>query len=203
MNKALCLVLRDKLVGLPFVDVLAAMAQTLTRDDVNQDTQLGYTKREPVSTDCLGIECEGREVSLIPNSNRKSIIYFEDYGISTTDVWHGHTGYNSSIRLVCWLNRLNLVGNKYQDVAGRMMAAIIARLCTGNPQNVGMFIRLTVQVARIPPQDPALFSRYTYFESDRQYLRPPFEFFAIDFNCKFYVPANCLQDIDWNVQGCN
>jgi hypothetical protein len=204
MNQELAILLRNKLVGLPFVEVLAGLAKTVTTEDPigEGDRPSVVTKRFPVCADTLGPACQGKEVVLNPDSRRKSIIYFEDFGISSTGKIHGHNTFNSSLRLVCWLNRANLVGGHYEVISGRVMAAILARLVGGNPESDGLFTRLTIDVARIPPQDAALFGRYTYNEVDRQYLRPPFEFFAIDFTCKYAVSSKCLADINWNVELC-
>lgn len=204
MNKELATVLRNKLASLPFVDVLAGLAQTVTTQDSNLENPeaAAVVKRFPVSYDTLGVDCQGKEVGLMPDSSRKSIIYFEDFGIATTGRLHGQTGYNSSLRLICWINRANLVGDSYKEISGRCMASIIDLLAGRNPENVGMFNRLTVDVVRIPQQDAGLFGRYTYNETDRQYLRPPFEFFGIDLTCKYYVPAKCLQGINWDNPKC-
>lgn len=196
--------LRDKLASLPFIDVLAGMAQTVTTQDSNLSNPeaAAVVKRFPVSYDVLGVDCQGKEISLNPDSSRKSIIYFEDFGISSTGRLHGQTGFSSNLRLICWLNRANLVGDTYTEISGRCMATIVDTLAGRSPENVGMFTRLTVDVARIPQQDAGLFGRYTYNEADRQYLRPPFEFFGIDLVCKFYVSAKCLDAINWNNPKC-
>lgn len=187
MNQELAIFLRNKLVGLPFIEILAGLAKTVTTQDPTDENITMVTKKFPVSSDALGDECKGKEMELTPDSRRKSIIYFEDFGISATGKVHGFNTFTSSIRLICWLNRANLVGNHYEVISGRVMAMIIEKLVSINPENGGMFTRLKVDVARIPPQDAALFGRYTYNEHDRQYLRPPFEFFGIDFTCKFAV----------------
>jgi hypothetical protein len=205
MNKELATVLRTKLAGLPFVDVLAGMAQTVTQSDPNQDDNAPavITKRFPVSYDVVGAgNCVGTEVVLIPDSFKKSIIYFEDFGITVTGRVHGMVAYSSNLRLICWINRANLVGDHYQEISGRCMASIVDALLTRNPENVGMFTRLIVNIARIPPQDAALFGKYTYDEATRQYLRPPFEFFGIDLIATYQAPAKCLAAINWTIQQC-
>jgi hypothetical protein len=205
MNKELATVLRTKLAGLPFVEILAGMVQTVTQSDPNQDENAPavITKRFPVSYDVVGAgNCVGTEVILMPDSSKKSLIYFEDYGIQVTGRIHGMVAYSSNLRLICWLNRANLVGDHYQEISGRCMASIVDRLLTQNPENVSMFTRLSVNVARIPPQDAALFGKYTYDETTRQYLRPPFEFFGIDLTATYQAPAKCLGGINWNIQQC-
>lgn len=204
MNKELAKVLKTRLLNLPFVDVMAGLAQTVTRDDQDSETAGKITTRFPVSydtnqpVDCLG----GPEKLLIPDSNRKSIIYFEDFGITEAQGRTGRSEYTSSIRLVCWMNRALLVGDIYKEVSGPAMAIIIEKLKFENPINFGMFQGLRCQVSRIPPQEAGVFGRYTYTEQQRQYLRPPFEFFAIDFVCKFYVSPNCIDQIQWTQKTC-
>ena len=204
MQKELCNILKGKLITLPFADLVAGMAQTLTTTDQDETNSTTITKRIPVSYDVwnAGADCFGREISLIPDSSRKSIIYFEDYGVTPATSTHGLQSFNASLRLVCWLNRSKLVGDNYTEIAGRCQSAIIGRLCHKNPENNGMFNRLKIDLSRIPPQDAAIFGRYTYNETDRQYLRPPFEFFAIDLLCNFQSNPKCLDSIAWNVESC-
>lgn len=202
MNKELSSIYKGKLTGLPFVDLLCGMVQTLTKDDPVDETKV-IQKKMPVTYDHnLDPDCIGQEILPIPDSSRKSIIYFEDFGISVIDKRHGLTKYQSSLRLICWLNRSKLVGDNYIEISGRVMATIVDRLANKSPYNSGMFTTITTRVARIPPQDAGLFSRYTYEEKDRQYLRPPFEFFGIDLQTDFFANQNCLEDIEWNLTNC-
>lgn len=202
MNKELSNVLKGKLAGLPFVDLLCGMVQTVTRDNMIDDTAGKVTKKFPVTYDHNDDECKGREIMVIPTTSKKSILYFEDFGVAVTDKRHGMSKYQSSLRLVCWLNRSELVGDQYADISGRCISAIVDTLAGRNPENIGIFTTLTVKVARIPPQDIGLFGRYTYNEQDRQVLRPPFEFFGIDLVCDYFVSSKCLNQIQWNQQTC-
>lgn len=206
MNNELSAVLRNKIAaaGLPFIDVLAGMATTVTTTDAgSEDGAPPVTKKFPVAfIHNQDPACTGKEFVLTPDSSRKSIIYFEDFGVTATGKVKGLNGFVSSLRLVCWLNQANLVGDHYQFVGGRIMATLIDLLTSGNPDNVDMFTRLQVDVAAIPPQDAGLFGRYTYNEPDRQYLRPPFQFFGIDLRCKYFVPSKCLNNISWSTVSC-
>lgn len=207
MNKALAKVLRDKLLTLPFVDVAAGLVQTVTTTDTVPTNETGgestITKKFPVATSVVPAHlCEGKEFRCIPNSKNRSILYFEEFGLTVGPKVHSQTTYVSQLRLVVWLNRKNLVGDAYTDISGRCMAAIVDRLAGQNPENVDIFTRLTIEVSKVLPQDSGVFARYTYNETDRQYLRPPFEFFAIDFTCKFQVRADCMESINWNIAVC-
>ena len=208
MNKELCNALKTRLASapaLPFAEVLAGMVQTVTYTDYDETNSTNVVKRMPVSydTNIAGVDCTGQEQSLVPNSNRKSMIYFEDFGIAFGGRAHGMAQFASSIRLICWMNRARLTNSIYQEISGPAMAAVIDKIGAGqNPANIGIFTRLTVEIVKIPPQDPALFSRYTYNETDRQYLRPPFEFFGIDLLCKYAVSSKCIDGISWGGETC-
>lgn len=195
MQKELGTILKNRLVDLPFIDVLAGIAQTVSITDTVGDGDSVTTttvKRVPVSDDTTEDKTIfGQEIILIPNEGRRSIIYFEDYGITEID-YNGRPGYQANIRLIAWFNRERTEsGETYARVSGKYMATIIERLRT-KPVNISIFSRLAVSLARIPPQDPALFGRYTYNETQRQYLRPPFEFFGLDLIARFTVSTNCL-----------
>lgn len=201
MNKEICHIFRGKLDTLPFKDVLAGMVQTVTMPD---ETETGTVlKRFPVAYDTNDTDpCyTSPERMLVPDSKRKSIIYFEDYGLGLLSN-RGDRQFESKVRLICWLNRANLVADKYQEITARCIAEIINRLETRNPQNISPFIKIQTRINNIPPQDAGLFSRYTYDETIRQYLRPPFEFFALDIVSHFELPINCIEQIQWDLSTC-
>lgn len=206
MNRELATVLKQKLLTpepLEFLELVAGMAYTVPTTDQNESGGV-VIKRRPVAydTNLNGNQCTGVEQSLIPNSNLKSVVYFEDNGSQFTDRRGQVNFMTSNIRFVCWMNRAKMFSNKYEAVSARCEAMVIERLTTLNPVNVGIFVALTVQAARLPQQDIGIFSRYTYTETDRQILIPPFEFFAIDFICKFRISARCLNETVWNNQVC-
>ena len=64
-----------------------------------------------------------------------------------------------------------------------------------NPENVSFFQGLSVSVSRIPKQDASLFSRYTYDETDAQYLMPPYEYFGIELRCTYRINPDCISQI--------
>jgi hypothetical protein len=194
--------MRLKLQSAPFVDVLSGVVAVVTFD-AGGDTKI--VKRFPVSYDTndSGNPCfTNPERDLVPDSSRKSIIYFEDMGLSRT-ITDGRRTYQSRLRLVAWLNRTRLVAGRYTEIAGRVMADIISRLeTTGKLENFDIFQRFNTQVANIPPVSPALFGQYNYDETIRQHLRPPYEYFAIDLLTTFEVRINCLEELTWEVQAC-
>lgn len=206
MQKEISHILKGKLLTLPFADRVAGLAQTLTVKAQTEDNLQTIEKRMPVSYDVWDVgagDCDGAEVLLIPDSSQRSIIYFEDYGVQVGDRKRNMQGYISSLRLICWLDKSKIVGDHYTpELAARCQGAIVSRLCHKNPENIAPFVSLVIDVERLPPMEPALFARYTYEETQRQYLRPPFEFFGIDLRVRYYMSDKCLDGIPWNVQTC-
>lgn len=202
MNKDLASFLKSRLTMLPFVDVLAGLAETVEKVQYGGEDRAIITSRNrfPVATDVNKGDNEpiSPETDLIPDSRRKSIIYFEDNGAVIGSTVDGTTNYTSNLRLVCWLNRRLLIGNDYQSVSAYCIASILKKVSQQNPLNFSPFINLTVKAIRLPVGDSGLFSRYTYDESVRQYLRPPFEAFGIDLVCNYKINPDCMPEIDFN-----
>ena len=202
MNKEIAEILRDRIKDLPFIDVCAGLVQTIVvaNDPNNEKRRFSFPMSYDVDTSAgQGSSCYvGKERDLMPDSSKKSIFYFEDMGISPAKVF-GRPGFQSTIRLVGWINRSRLLGDKYINVSTFAMSAIVGRLARKNPINIGNMKMLSVTVGTIPRQDASLFSRYSYDESVTQFLMPPFECIGIDFICKYIVKDNCL--INLNFEG--
>lgn len=196
MVKEIVNIMVHKLAGLPFLDLVAGVAQSVI--DVRADDEnIKIVKKMPVSYDVLGGKSAilGMERELVPNSGRKGILYFEDFGSdidSNGRATPAFTPLISNIRLVCWLNKKKMALDKYDEITAVCMAEIIRRVVSGTGFNGNGVTRLFVSVGRIPIQDAAIFSRYNYLEAELQYLRPPFEYFAIDFVAKYSIATNCL-----------
>lgn len=200
MNKPLATILKNRISRLPFIDVLAGLVQTVETQDM-LEAGGSKIKKFPVSYDTVKLgDCTGREKDLQPDSSKKSITYFEDFGSDVLEVKNGSTTFVSRLRMVCWLNRNRLVGDAYAEISGMCIAGAIGALSTVNPLNIESFSRLAIKPTRVPAQDSALFSRYTYDEKVRQYLRPPFEVFGIDITCTYVVHKHCLANIDFNIE---
>lgn len=196
MNTELSTVLKERLASLPFIDVLAGLVKTVEDE---QPIEGGGLKRNkfPVAWDHNQTDDCPAERSLTPDSSRRSVLYFEDFGSQVgRGGRNGDVEVTSSIRLVGWLNRAKLTGGS-QPVAGAIMVSCVRRVET-NFINVGIFKRLKIHATRFPIADASLFSRYTYDEAVRQYLMPPFEVFGVDFTANFYVNSGCIADLDFS-----
>lgn len=204
MNKEISNILKDRLCGLPFVEQLGGMVQTVEFKQPNGDNNV-TTKRMPISCDAeLGPKGKAtQEMAFVPNSKKLGILYFEDLGISFVDrVSGGAIQYKSRLILVCWMNRARLTGNSYTEISSYCITSILGKLKIKTIANECNFSRFMVTPGRILQQDSSVFSRYTYDESITQYLRPPFEFFGIELTVDYCIHPDCLNDIKFKEPVC-
>lgn len=208
MNKEISNVIRQRIIdsgGLVFVDKLFGMVQTGEKSETN-DAGTTVRKRFPIATEHVidGV-CISQEQLAIPDSSRKGILYFEDNGINPDgrDRSGGNYQFTSNIRLVVWINRKKVTSETYIEISGAAIADLIEKMKVDrNPKKEGMFSNLSISLAGIPRQDAGIFSRYTYDETVTQYLRPPFEFFALDLSVRYSINPNCINKIILNESIC-
>lgn len=205
MNKELTAVLKTRLEaggGLDFIDVYSGLVSTVSRtiQDANGSFKI---QRFPVSYDTSVVDC-GRspEKALTPDSTKKGLLYFEENGnvIPGRRLSSGFYQYKSGLALVVWINRKKVTGGTYDELTKTALGQIQAKISTPVPGEVG-FQNLIVKTEFIR-QDASIFSRYTYDETVTQYLRPPFEFFAIGITVSFYSRAACAPELILNPDNC-
>lgn len=194
MTKELSHVLKSLLTTCSFVDTIAGIVQPVVDVKLKDDDNTRISKKLPVSYDDSRGKSDfvGMERELVPNKARKSIMYFEDFG-STSDP-RGRANTNSfitNVRLVCWMNKKNMGFDAYADVTARCIDEVLHLLITGSGINLNGITRLMVSNPRVLIQDANVFSRYNYDEEVLQYLRPPYEYFAIDLSCRYVLRAQC------------
>lgn len=205
MNKEVALLLLDKIKSAPYLDRVSGLVQTFEK--VYED-ELGRAikKRLPVSSFASFQDCADKpqpQIDMIPNSRYKSLLYFEDQGISSPTQNRLGFDYISRIRLVCWLNTKLIAGQSNMLMSAQVINDLVGKLVGINPWNVAPFTRISVKVAGIPNQDKGIFSKYDYREEESQYLMPPFEYFAIDFNVYYTIPKDCLPPIETSLDPCS
>lgn len=197
MNKFLANILKTQLAGLPLIDKMAGMVQTVEYEDTTYDeTQTVPTKKVqkiPVSAD---VELSVGQIlaDLIPDSSKKGILYFEDNGVTSLGKQGEFNRYRSKLRLVSWLNTKALT-NDSKTIVPALINHIISKLEVLNATNSGNFIRLAVIVDSMPRQDKNIFAQYSYDLYNTQYLMPPFDFFAIDLSIEFSMHPRCLDNM--------
>jgi hypothetical protein len=202
MVKELASILKTRLYGVPFVDLYGGLVQRVEYKDTDVNGNPA-TKRMPVATDFYPAEaCTGKELSFVPDSNKRGIAYFEDGGAVFIERTSGLLHFRASLTLVVWTNKANWAGDSYAEVSARCIASIIGRIQNTNPINYELFKRVQVSPGKVLPMDSSIFSRYTYDESTTQYLRPPFEFFAIALTVDFWISPSCIDELTLNDKVC-
>jgi hypothetical protein len=195
MNKALSLVLLSALGDLPYIDKKTGVVQVVLRP-ITENGETAYRKI-PVSTLATSQECEAPEhsgVDMIPDSQYKGMLYFEDRGSGVGARRASAQQYQSDLRLVCWLNTERISGEPDMTLSGKAINQIIGILTKRIPV-VSPFLNINVVVTRIPEQSANIFSPYDYPEGRTQYLFSPYDFFAIDLRVSFDLAKNCSPDI--------
>jgi hypothetical protein len=193
MNSKIANILKGKIEGLVWIDKIAGLVQTVTIRIKEGETIVN--KNYPVSCDVDYDSCnKGRYQDLAPNSKKKSILYFEDRGVQFIKR-HGNTiQFQSSLRLVCWLN-LKLINAAECDadirncgVSGDYVIEVIKAL-PSVPFTIQGFISMNISNISQVIRSVDIFSKYTYNEQSTQYLLFPFDFFALDLEINFTIPC--------------
>jgi hypothetical protein len=205
MNNEVASLLKSKLLNLNFVDTIAGLVQTIRIPSL-EDSENKTEQRFPVSHDVVvNGECNvGAQVALIPDSNRKGILYFEDQGTTILQSTHrNRTRMQSRLQLVCWVNRDKVTGSPYTSIVLPAVRQISAAIIGKNPINEAPFVVFSTRLEGVPMKDANIFGKYTYPEDITQYLMPPFDYFALTLVSSYYVMDSCLPGLTVNPQLCS
>lgn len=203
MNADIANILKSYIEPLDFVDRITGLVRPIIKTDVvemyNDDNELigeqVIKKIFPVSCSVTHEECfEGeRYMDLVPNSDYRSIIYFEDKGTILTGMQGKRMQFMSALRLVCWLN-LDMFDTTSCTLSAPVMAAIIHAIPTSH-FNDGNYQGISAKLTSIPPKDASIFGAYTYNEETNQHLLYPYDYFALDLNIDFMIHESCINAI--------
>jgi hypothetical protein len=199
MNRAIANVLKTKLQGLPLIDKMAGLVQTVeyqqTESDDTGTVQKTIIKKVPVSTDVeLTDECI-ETGDLVPDSSKRGILYFEDGGVMPLASPASYQAYRSKLRLVSWFNTAVVGVDNSFEVAPMLIALILKKLCELNQTNQGNYLRLKVALESIPKSNKDIFSPYTYDIYTNGFLFAPYDYFALDLTVEFMINPDCLSEL--------
>lgn len=189
MNALLALLLKDRISAFTYVDRLAGMVRSVSREQAG-----GEAITIPVA---IGVEdplaCGDSSVlDLVPDERYACMVYFEDKGLRAVKTRTRGTSFESRMRLVCWVNTAKLNGDAY--AGDRILQQFIASFPSGL-YNDGPFIGIRHTVEAVPERGKALFSAYTYPDAARQYLLYPFDAFAIELLTTLRVKPGCEEEV--------
>lgn len=201
MNQAIADIIKTHIEGLDFVDKIAGLVSAVSFDISDKDNQL-ITKTFPVACCVTADDCkQGAYNDLMPNSQYKTVIYFEDGGVSFERYVSNWKYYKSTLRLVCWINieKITNSGVCKSEVPCTYAAHIIAdiiRVLPAFPQNIAPFDHVYSEVTGQLVRNPSIFGAYTYDEKHSQFLLAPFDYFALEIQTNFAIciPGNSVYD---------
>jgi hypothetical protein len=194
MNSLIANIFKGYLENLTWHDKLAGIVQTASINVKNGPNSI-EGKTFPISCDIDIDAClKGAYQDLAPDSKKKSILYFEDKGVSFVERQGNRMKFQSSLRLVGWLN-LKLIQEESCDSgvtscsdAGRYVINVLQVLPTV-PFHTTDFVSIQIVSIAEVERDVSIFSKYSYSETATQYLLFPFSFFALDFLIDFVIPC--------------
>ena len=179
-----------------FIDKIAGLVQTVYVNITDGDNKV--QKSFPVSCNVTAEDCKsGLYNDLTPDSKYKTVIYFEDGGVTFNSRQGNFICYTSSLKLVCWINVPLYMGELCPDgVPCTAAAEIIKKIicCLPEfPQNVTPFARFFPVIVSQDIRNNSIFSKYTYNELQVQYLMYPYDYFALNIKTDFCV---CTEDCE-------
>jgi hypothetical protein len=189
MNNKIANVIVDYIKDLTWIEKLAGLTQVV------KISQNGVEKRYPVSCAmAFDNACvEGCYDELAPNSAYKSVVYFEDGGFNFVKQERNKLYYDSTLRLIAWLNYNKLGGGC--GSTGNYIIDIISAM-PSHPVNIEDLLGANFRVVSQAIRSEDIFSKYTYNVYATQYLMLPFDFFSLEIKTSFYIIPECVEDTE-------
>ncbi|HCC71260.1 MAG TPA: hypothetical protein DEQ09_08940 [Bacteroidales bacterium] len=189
MNARIAELLRDQIDDLNFVERTAGLVRSLPMKIETEDGAV--TKNIPVALN-NETPCEPEEMmALVPDSDKMSIIFFEDGGINITrrDSWYIHC--ESTLTMVAWFN-LPMINPDYTD-ATLLMAHLVAAVPKYIDNDDFITRILVVPIGELDKE--TVYSQYDLDLAENMYFAFPYDYAAFQFNVIFAIPKNCLDKI--------
>jgi hypothetical protein len=203
MNQAIANIIKGYIDELTFVDKIAGLVsiQYMTMTD---EGGAKTTKSYPVACCVTADDCkQGAYNDLTPNSAYKTVLYFEDGGVSVLETTGRFKKMRSRLRLVCWINVAKLYGDACATdspcTASTNIIIEIIRALPEFPVNYAPFMQVKFDVLNQLVRSNSIFSQYTYNEKQSQYLMSPYDYFSLDIETTFSI---CLDGRD-TYAGCS
>ncbi len=189
MNNKIANIIVDYIKDLAWIEKLAGLTQVAK---INQN---GVEKRYPISCSMVfdDVCVEGCYDELAPNSAYKSVVYFEDSGFTFSKQVGNKLYYESTLKLIAWLNYNKLGGGC--GSTGNYIIDII-RALPSYPVNVSDLLGANIRVMSQAIRSDSIFSQYTFNEKQTQYLMLPFDFFSLTIQTSFYIIPECVEDTE-------
>lgn len=181
MNILIAKIIKDRLSVLPYFDRASGLVQTITKEADGK----GKLTKFPVEVNVGELKSLD---AMIPDDQIKGMFYLEDGGIKSD----GNSDWTSDLTLVCWFCPKK-IAKEVDAVSANALADITATFRSFI--NASPVSRLKVNIVSIPARDVAIFNKYTYSETQTQYLMPPYDFFALKLKCTYRLNNNCIEPL--------
>lgn len=203
MNQAIANIIKGYIDDLSFVDKIAGLVSTQYMT-ITDENGAKVTKSYPVACCVTADDCKaGAYNDLTPNSQYKTVIYFEDGGVSLLESTGRFQKLRSRLRLVCWINVAKLNSDTcYTDSPCTASTNIIIEILRNIPEfpvNHTPFMQVKFDVINQVIRSNSIFSQYTYNEKQTQYLMSPYDYFALDIETTFAI---CIDSRE-TYEGCS
>jgi len=180
-----------------FVDKIGGLVQTAYQT-ITDENGIKVQKAYPITCNFTADDCKtGVYNDMTPDSKYKTVIYFEDGGVTFNQRQGIFVCYTSNLKLVCWINIPLIYGETCPDGIPCTEAANIIKkiLCCfpETPVYATPFSRFFPVITNEEIRSNSIFSKYTYNEKQNQYLMYPFDYFALNIQTTFCI---CTDDCE-------
>lgn len=180
------------LEALNFSEVVGGIATTISQNKPAKDNKI-IIKKFPAYYNENRTTCNASDyIDLVPNSNKRSIIYFENNGIKISPINGNIIECVADVRLVCWAN-LKKINDTF--INADTLKLLVIQAMPSSLSNVLPYSFIRIQLTGEETKNVSIFSKYTYNEEEKQYLIYPFDYFALNYEISFYVGINCIDPI--------
>ena len=134
-----------------------------------------------------------------PNSKEVGISYFELFENNPSAINGGNIqSFQARLRLMCWLN-ISKISVKDTGVLTAIVWKKLRSLNLAPAQHIrGAILTLEREEAK----SASLFAKYTYDETESQYLMLPFDYFSMVLHLNYTVAWDCLPTVTVNNTEC-
>lgn len=189
MNVIIGEIFKNFLTGVNFVDKLGGLVKTVEITQGNKSI-----KKAPVDYSLTQHNTKKYDhLTYVPDSSKRSIIYFEDGGITIVRDGSKYVDLVSSIKLVAWFNLDRI--NKSLNNGSQLLLILMDAIPKSFPSQSNI-LKGRIEFIGQDERSADIFSEYEYDEAQLQYLIHPFDYGALNYNVHFSMNPLCTDPIE-------
>lgn len=198
MNHVTAAYITSLITDLQWTETIGGIVQ------IGELSQDGKAKKFPVGCN-LSPDCGESDLkSLLPDSAKKSIIFYEDLASRFTGIERGNfMAFESRVKLVAWINSKKFGMSSCES--GFLFIADILKNLNFENRNGFEFGSADISSIKITgiseyPRNMSIFSNYNVYEP--KFLLYPYTYFALDIQTKIMIHKDCLPSIEAEAEIC-